>query len=46
MCAESRYVLQTILSTRCSADMIHQAVSVCQKMILLLPHDDADDSWW
>jgi pentatricopeptide repeat protein len=34
------FTLQALLSTECcSADMIEQAASICQKMLLLLPHD-------
>jgi len=33
------FTLQALLSTGCSADMIEQAASICQKMLLLLPHD-------
>ena len=38
------FTLQALLSTECSADMIEQAASICQKMLLLLPHDGYSSS--
>jgi len=32
------FTLQALLTTTCSTHMIHQAASICQKMLLFLPH--------
>ncbi|PNX93991.1 pentatricopeptide repeat-containing protein [Trifolium pratense] len=36
------FTLQALLNTSCSPDMIHQAASICQNMLLLFPHDQHD----
>ncbi|MCH80173.1 pentatricopeptide repeat-containing protein, partial [Trifolium medium] len=36
------FTLQALLNSSCSPDMIHQAASICQNMLLLFPHDHLD----
>ncbi|GAU30235.1 hypothetical protein TSUD_67870 [Trifolium subterraneum] len=40
------FTLQALLNTSCSPDMIHQAASICQNMMLLLSHDHHDGGFW